>query len=65
MSKKPYPYKIGRLSASSKGKLPQARKQTLRGGPGQADQAFLRNTDWFFSPRTKLARRPDYVIHDS
>lgn len=40
MSKKPYPCKIGRLSASSKGKLPQARKQTLNGGPGQADQAF-------------------------
>ena len=53
MSKKPYAYKRGRLNVSSKGKLPHAKKPTLRTGSEigwirsslQKGSCFLRNTD--------------------
>ena len=53
MSKKPHAYKRGRLNVSSKGKLPHAKKPTLRRGSEigwtrsslQKRSCFLRNTD--------------------
>ena len=46
MSKKPYAYKRGRLNVSSKGKLPHAKKPTLRTGseiglPSKREVVFL------------------------